>query len=415
MNTLLRRRIMMGLGVSPTPPTPTPTPVTGAYIRNTDLGAYIDTGIAPDNTTKVIVWARNWNPSGGALFGSIDSSSSAFALSAVRNSNNDGKIYLMYGTAGSPYVFFNDAFTKLSNYHKYEYYQGTLYVDDVQVITNSGSFVSNQNTIHLFGSNSIGNVHSNTYKPIDICAAQIYKGGVLVRNYFAVNSPSVGMYDSVTGTLFTNAGSGSFTYGIFDTDAYVPLDYISCTAQQHIDTGIYGSASLPVVVKFRIVGTSVSNPRLLGTYRSGTSGTYFLVNFSNASYPNRYANFYIDSSTVYQMYNNNSTRLTGLDVVFVKNDTSARLLRNGTGIGTGKTFTASSSFSTSPDTIILGAGTNSGTVGGRFNGYIYYAGFGSEGNFVPAKVNGVAGFYETYNDIFYPSETSTPFLAGNEI
>lgn len=51
-----------GGGPSPTIQTP--------YLRNSETGAYIDTGITPDNTTRVITWARNFNPGGRSSNGS---------------------------------------------------------------------------------------------------------------------------------------------------------------------------------------------------------------------------------------------------------------------------------------------------------------------------------------------------------
>jgi hypothetical protein len=50
-----------------------------------------------------------------------------------------------------------------------------------------------------------------------------------------------------------------------------------------------------------------------------------------------------------------------------------------------------------------------------FYGYIYYIGFGTDKNFVPAKVNNVAGMYDTYNDVFYPSASGAAFIAGSEL
>ena len=44
--------------------------------------------------------------------------------------------------------------------------------------------------------------------------AKIYSGGTLVRDFIPVRKNGVGyLYDKVSGTLFGNAGSGSFTYG----------------------------------------------------------------------------------------------------------------------------------------------------------------------------------------------------------
>ena len=49
----LRRRIILAAASTPAP--------TGkvAYIRGGDDGSYIDTGIIPDNNTRIVVWARN--------------------------------------------------------------------------------------------------------------------------------------------------------------------------------------------------------------------------------------------------------------------------------------------------------------------------------------------------------------------
>ena len=402
------------LGGSPTPPTP-PSPVTGAYIRNVDLGAYIDTGIAPDSTTKVIVWARNWNPSGGALFGSNDSSSSAFGLSAVRNSNNDGKIYLLYGTTGSPYVFLNDGFTKLSNYHKYEYYQGTLYIDDVQMATASGSFVSNQHSIHLFGQYSYSvDGHSNSFKPIDICAAQIYKGGVLVRDFYAVNTPSVGLYDSATNTLFTNAGSGSFTYGVFDVNAYTPLDYITTSGNSYFLTDVVGTYSLPIVVKFMATGTTKSWFDVIGGRDASNKCQIFT---GNTSYSNARLYGILGTASASAIYSSNTTgAVRNKEIVAIKSNNKFSAIYNNAAFGNTITYNVASTYSTG---VQLGVGAtwyeNTSAWGNKFIGKIYYVGFGSQCNLVPAKVNGVAGMYDTYNDVFYSSTSGTDFTAGNEL
>ena len=44
---------------------------------------------------------------------------------------------------------------------------------------------------------------------------KLWSGGNLVRNFIPVKNSSnvVGMYDTVTGTFFTNAGTGDFTPG----------------------------------------------------------------------------------------------------------------------------------------------------------------------------------------------------------
>ena len=405
MDALLRRRAMMAAGGG-TPPTPTNV----AYIRGGADGSYIDTGITADSTTKVIVWARNWNPTSSFLFGSRTSTGvDGFSL-GTHTGTQTGLIRVDY--AQTNITLSSDAYDKLGWYHKYELYHGVCKVDDVVVATATQSAFSNQFNIHIIGNNN-GGTHMDANLPIDICACKIYKNDVLVRDYTAVNTPSIGLYDAISNTVFTNAGSGSFTYGTFNPNAYTPLQYVSCTNAQYIDTGIYGRGSTQVVTKFRIVGTSVSYPSIFGTLRSGTASTYFLLQLGDATTKNRYADFYINSTSPSSLYANTSVTLTDRDVVFAKTSTTATLYENNARIGTQRTFSIPSSFVT-PDTLLLG-GENlnqSPRPYGFMYGYIYYAGFGAERNFVPGLNNNVAGMYDTYNDVFYPSATETPFVAG---
>ena len=380
------------------------------YIRGGADGSYIDTGITPDETTKVIVWARNLNPTCGWFFGSriaLQNSQLGLFLPAT----NPGAIRCIYYTNVNYDA--NDQFANLSGYHKYELYQGVLKVDDVEQASGSTGTFSCPHNLYLLGMNTAGTLASPTL-PIDICACKIYKNGALVRDFTAVDSPSVGLYDAVSDTVFTNAGTGSFTYGTFNPNAYTPLEYISCTNKQWFDSGVYGTTSLGVISKFRIVGTSITYPSLFGTYTSGTANTYFLLQFGNANYPNRYANLYINTTSAQAIYNTNNPRLTNRNLVFVKDSSSARLYENGSGIGTSQSF--SGSFTT-PDTIAVCGHKQKGSAvsSGFFNGYMYYISFGSQRNFVPAKVNDVAGMYDTYNDVFYQSATSTAFTAGPEL
>ena len=218
-------------GGSPTPP---PPPVGDTpFIRNTSLGAYIDTGITADDTVKIIVWARNFNPGGGFLFGSRDNTTqNTFGIGA-HSAANTGRIRLDYSQANN--TFADNQFKNLSHYRKYEFYNGVLRIDDEIVATATGVSFSNQHNIHLFGVNSAG-THADMSLPVDVCACKIYKNDVLVRDFSAVGTPSVGLYDAVSETVFTNAGSGTFTYGTFDSSAYSALEYIECSGAQYFLT-----------------------------------------------------------------------------------------------------------------------------------------------------------------------------------
>lgn len=415
MDALIRRRMMMmeSGGTPPTPP-PTPTPTEGAYIRNTSLGAYIDTGITPDDSTKIIVWARNFNPAADNytwLCGSRVAYKDSMFDIVLGNNERNGRITYTFGNQALTWI---NGWDYISNYHKYELSSNGFYIDDSLVASvTSSSFSSNLN-IYLFGHNSAGTFEGNVL-PTDICAAQIYKSGVLVRDMFAVNSPSVGMFDSVTNSLFTNAGSGSFTYGVFNKNAYIPLDYILCNGTQYFDSGVKGSFADGVVCRFMPTATSAHLYDILGVVDETNGSLRFTIGSTSSLNSRMYFNMGNTTLTI-SLYNSESPRLTNLDLVVVKNysDKIAYLYRNFAQIGTTATASGSSGFETG-GTMIVGGAKNYNLTTRAFIGRLNYISFASQRNYVPAKVNNVAGLYDTYNDVFYPSTSGTDFIAGNEL
>ena len=376
------------------------------YIRSTS--AYIDTGITPDQTTRVIIWARNWNPGTNSvwLFGSrVGSLNAAFNLS-LPGSGSTGCIRVGFANEN---VDTGEQFALLSGYHKYELNRNVFSVDGTVVATATDTTFSNEYNLHLFGMNNGGTHVLSAGIPVDICACRIYKNGTLVRNFTPVNSPSVGFYDSVSETVFTSLGSGSFTYGTFDLTGYKPLQYVECQSYSFFDTGIYGSNSLPIVTKIQPGGEEAAYRWLLGARTSSSSG---LLDFeiggndgnNNIFYMN-YGNTAVSSSNV--LYNSSS--LTGYDLVWIKSDNVSTLYRDGTSLGTA-TVTAQT-FTTSY-TMAIGARNNAGTLSNGYRGRIYYVGFGASGSFVPMEHNGVAGLYEMYSDTFFTSTSGNDFVAG---
>lgn len=389
-------------------------PVMVPYIRGGADGSYIDTGITPDNTTRVIVWARNWNPTGAFLFGSRTGLfENAFAVISNTGSRT-GAIDLYYGNERTYPP--RDCFALLSNYHKYELDSNIFSVDDVQLISGTGTFTSNALNIHLFGINNSGS-HTSMQLPVDICACQIYKGSVLVRDFTAVNSPSVGLYDAVSQTLFTNEGSGSFTYGEFDKNAYTPLEYIECSKAQYFDTGIKGSYSLPIVSKVRSTNTTVNWMGYMGVFQSSPASCCAFT-FGNQVSRNEQLSFRLGATTTdIRIFVGSSTdNLTNKDIVVRKVDNIGYTYYNNSQIGTGTRSGVATTFKTNL-TMYIGA-TRSGessVIDNLFIGRIYYNGLGAQRSFVPAKIGSRVGMYDTYNDVFYTSMTSTPFIAGPAI
>lgn len=380
-----------------------PQPVIVPYIRGGHNGSYINTGINPDNTTRVIVWARNFNPSGEFLFGARDAEmTQRFAVLHPGGVDVD-RIRVDFGSNNQTYV--DAATTKYSSgYHKYELNGNQFYIDDVLLATCPSATFECAFPMFIFGYNAAGTRAGIPPYPIDICTCKIYKGGTLVRDYTAVNTPSAGLYDAVSETLFTNAGSGSFTYGEFDKNAYTPLEYIECDGNQYYDSGIRGTNSLNYVVKFRNGGTSAW-PDLFFAQTSNSSRRYGIA-YGNSTTPNSVVFFTFNTTNKDYAY---GSSFAGKDLIALKSGVNHYLYENNTQ-KTKQTHTAAT-FTTDYN-IFVGAGNNAGSVSYNYTGRIYYLGFSNSRNFVPAKVNNVAGMYDTYNDMFYPSASSTPFIAG---
>lgn len=408
MDTLIRRRSMIAAGGG----SPTPPAVMIPYIRGGGNGSYIDTGITSDSDTKIIVWARNFNVGTDVnwLFGTRTSTPSYFELVAGRLGNT-GKIGGFFGGSATWHA---DAWPYFSHYHKYELSADGLFVDDTQLISAySGTFSGSVN-IHLFGYNANG-VNSGSLLPADIFACKIYKGGVLVRDYAPVSSPSVGLYDAVSDTVFTNAGSGSFTYGTFNINAYTPLEYIATSGSSYFLTPAIGSYSLPIVIKFKPTGTTKDWFSPIGG-RDNTNGTNRCEIYTgNTTYSNARISAILGDTAQYIYSSNTAGAVRNKEIIVVKNNNTFTAYYNNAAFGSAVTFNVASSYSTGAP---LSVGTTwenhlSSDVS-PFVGNIYYVGLGGY-NFVPAKVSGVAGMYDTYNDISYPSTTSTPFTAGPEL
>lgn len=395
-------------------PGPGPQPTSIAYIRGGADGSYIDTGITADNTTRVVLWARNLNPAPTSndwshVFGSRNASANKSFMLVMPNAQRIGLLALEYGNTYAAYS--SDTFKYLSGYHKYELYDGDILVDDTVIASATKATFSNSNNIYLFSVNTNG-TSEPCQRPIDIHACKIYKAGVLVRDFTAVNTPSVGLFDSVSNTLFTNAGSGNFTYGTFNSNAYTPLEYIECDARQWFDTGLYGSYSLPFVTKFRLTGPTARWFSLLGARTTNSSGRYDL-SFGDASIANCYVACGYNTSPC-ELVTNNVVK-TGIDLIVTKNNNVFSAYENGTLLRTvnGSTNT---SFQTTY-TLAVGTYNAAGTINSSeaYYGRIYYIGFGDQMNLVPAKSGTTVGLYDTYNDVFYPSISGTAFVAGPEL
>jgi hypothetical protein len=90
-----------------------------------------------------------------------------------------------------------------------------IYVDTYKVGTISSQDFETPYNIFLFACRTNGSIPSPSYAfKGRIASCKFTRNNQNVRNYISVRKDGVGyLYDEVSGTLFGNAGSGSFTYG----------------------------------------------------------------------------------------------------------------------------------------------------------------------------------------------------------
>ena len=391
----LRRRIILAAAS-------TPTPERVSYIRGGGDGSYIDTGIKATDTTRVIVWARNWLPYSENLFGCRTSSTAGAYILTACDRNYADQVRFRFGTQE---IFVDDGIRDFyTNYHKYEIDGNKFLLDDELKATLSATTLSNNLNIHLFGMNQ-ADTHVAMPYPADIHACQIYQGGILVRDFVAVNSPSIGLYDSVTDTLFTNQGDGSFTYGLFNPNAYTPLEYIATSGDSIFHTELFGTGSMDFMAKYQL-NTTDAWPTLFGAQTAKNVKRYGLT-FGDTSIAG--SRLYIMNNSQNVTYSKGST-MNGETYIVSKVATKCYVIKDHVKIS--ELNSTAYTYTTECDIAVGTLNKADGAASTPYKGLIHYIRLGQERNYIPALVGGVAGLYDTFNDKFYQSETNVQFAPG---
>lgn len=181
------------------------------YIATTGT-QYINTRVVPKSTTRVVfdfqltnisnITCRNGWGSGG--------SQEAFLWGAESNSYFHSFVSSNWTIANSR-VFVN------TSRHVFDLQSGSQKIDNVQYGTSSISNTASSNQFMY-----IGGYHAEwTTNLVDACyekiySCKIYSSSTLVRNMipcYRKSDGTIGMYDIVNNTFYTNQGSGTFTKG----------------------------------------------------------------------------------------------------------------------------------------------------------------------------------------------------------
>ena len=214
------------------------------YIETTSRGPYINTGISPTNNTGFIIDFQytNIDPSEQIIIGSFDPN---FLIDRF-SYNNDAQ-QRMFGYAYRPHQGLEEGFFPMSDYsltarHVSELNwqnSGLFRFDDITRTLPANTF-SNPLPIYIFSCNGLGSYGTISGR---VYSVKISNNTNIVRDMVPVRRDSdgtVGMYDTVSNTFFTNAGSGSFTAGPVAglPKGYTQLEYLESNGTQCINTGV---------------------------------------------------------------------------------------------------------------------------------------------------------------------------------
>ena len=230
------------------------------YIEATGT-QWIDTGIIPDVSTVsqigITMSGTTRNVVYGYAYGNVNHPD-------YRLINDQNKIGLQIG-----FTLLTGEAGSFANNTYYEFEIGNRYVKDLQtdLVIVSDTAVSDviiEGSLKVFrgyGGQSSGKIYF----------LKIFQNGSLVRNLVParrVSDDALGMYDTVTNTFFTNAGTGDFTAG--------PAPALGCV---DVGAGYYSAAS---VVNHGSSGTRTACP--IGTSTNGVTNASSCTTCAGATY-----------------------------------------------------------------------------------------------------------------------------------
>lgn len=172
------------------------------YIQSTGT-QWIDTNIIPSADTKVEIQVSDVSVNDAILL-AHDWSGDGFCLST---SNHDKANHIGWHYTG----VWQAVTTNRTQLNKIELYRGSIRLNDTQVTTNTNTNGRTYTSaLKLFGGIDS---HYNSFK---LYYLKLYNGETLLRDFIPVTRKSdnvICLYDKVSDTFFTNAGTGVFTAG----------------------------------------------------------------------------------------------------------------------------------------------------------------------------------------------------------
>ena len=360
-----------------------------AYIQATGT-QYIDTGFVATGGMTAEYKAMYLDDDGGYLVGSHSASSpygrnGGFWGKVRQWELGYGEIYLR-GGSGSANIVYTVEFSTL-------YSDAYLDVNGSRIVSSSGQNVSSTN-VYIFTNYSdvTDGRHGARAK---MYYAKIWdSSGALVRNFIPCKNSSgtIGLYDTVTKTFYTNAGTGTFVAGE-EIGSYTQLAYIQATGTQYIDTGLIQSVKATVECKFEQI--NVSNNYLFGATQN--SGAMMYNGFySNSVLEYNWLTISYTASNIVEM----KQRISGSNTIISINGTTTTVA-TGTDAGSGNVY------------IFACNSGNRKYTGVKCYYFKMYENNVLVRNFIPCKnSSGTIGLYDTVTKTFYTNAGTGTFVAG---
>ena len=189
--------------------TPTPGPLPAGYTQVKYLQSsgtqYIDTGFKPNQNTAIMIDLD--------LDGSFSQYCSPFGARDGNTARFQAYTNNVYATWSACYATVQKSISKaITGRRNISLNKNTFSVDEASATFASASFQLQYN-MWIFATNNSGT--AQYLCKAKIYSAQIYDDGVLIRNFVPARNASgtLGLYDTVNGTFYTNAGSGAFVAG----------------------------------------------------------------------------------------------------------------------------------------------------------------------------------------------------------
>ncbi|MCQ2581010.1 MAG: hypothetical protein MJ164_02460 [Alphaproteobacteria bacterium] len=255
------------------------------YIESTGT-QYIDTGITVLDSDEV------------KLRACVTVTGSVFMFSQGLSANN--RAYQLANTSTGEVVFDIENYnpyrvtSNVSAYNVFRDYHiknKEFFVDGVSQGVSIGTLTSATETLKLMYNASSSAAQKNKY-----CYFQV-EGKINLIPAKRISDNVVGMYDTVSGQFFTNAGTGSFVAGpVLPTSenpvevisvgdrvvpaGYTQLEYIESTGTQYINVGKVGNSTYNYKLTYQ--KTEANNPTAIFGARMGRSyntGAYFAFSY----------------------------------------------------------------------------------------------------------------------------------------